>query len=98
MDTGSVPLIVIAVLILLGIYLKWDDQKNWETIYEAPGMQMAKAQARFAFLKQRGVKCRMKTITSVAVRGASPVMLTTVRVDVGKKDLPKTYALLKEFK
>lgn len=98
MDSGLTPLLVIAVLIFLIIYLKWDDMKNWETVYEAHGMQMAKAQARFVFLKQRGVKCRMKTITPAVMRGASPVMLTSVKVDVCKKDLPKAYALLKEFK
>jgi len=96
--SGPAPLLIIAALIFLIIYLKWDDLKNWETIYEVPGMHLAKAQARFAFLKQRGVKCRMKTITPVAVRGASPVMLTSVKVDVCKKDLSKAYAFLKEFK
>lgn len=93
-----VPILFVLLIIIL-IYWKWDEARNWEAVYEAPGMQMAKAQGRFAYLKQRGVKCRMKTITPVGMSArVSPVMATSVRVEVHKKDLQKAYALLGQYR
>ncbi|WP_202077323.1 hypothetical protein [Caldalkalibacillus salinus] len=92
--------LLLVALVIVGIFLVRQDQKEWVTVYEASSRTIQRAQARFAFLRNNGVKCRMKTLSPRGMsRGAqaNPVMMTTVRVDVHKKEVNKARELLSNF-
>jgi hypothetical protein len=94
---GKTILLIIALLVVW-IFIKWNENKNWETIYEGSSTSIRVAQSKFAFLKANGVRCRMKTISPrIASQSVNPSMQTTVRVLVNKKDLSKAYSLFSDY-
>lgn len=89
--------LLLAALLAVGVYMFWDERKNWVLVYETTGHAMHEAQAKFAYLKSQGIKCRMKTSSArgIIFRGvASPSMLASVKVEVQKKDLEMASKLL----
>lgn len=89
---------LLAALIAAGIYMYWEDKKNWEPVYETTSAHMHEAYTKFSHLKNKGVKCRLRTCTA---RSRFRVMLNTselpaVRLEVSKKDLETATKLLSE--
>ncbi|MBO8173051.1 MAG: hypothetical protein H0Z33_14320 [Bacillaceae bacterium] len=94
--------ILFVALIVVGVYLVWRDNRSWIVIYEGTARTMGEAQRKFAYLKSRGVRCRLKTITpktgwSQGATFSNPNMATTSRVLVHKQDQEKARRLLAEM-
>lgn len=90
---------LLVALIAAGIFMFWDEKKDWKIVYETTGNAMQQAQAKFAYLKSQGVKCRMKTSPTRGMNFhgmASPSIMASVKVEVHKKDLEKARRLLTE--
>ncbi len=90
---------LLAALIVAGIFMLWDEKKNWKLLYETTGHAMQEVQARFAYLKSQGIKCRIKTAATrgMIFRGiTSSSGLASVKLEVHKKDLKKARSLLSE--
>lgn len=92
----SITGVVIVLLFLL--ITKFDEAKNWVTIYEAQGREIEKAHARLAYLKRHGVKCRIRIQTPLGARGSGPLLVTTAKVDVCRQEWKRAAALLAECK
>lgn len=93
--------VLLVSVILAGIYIIWEDKRNWELLYESTGYTMHDAQARFAYLKTRGIKCRLKTSSArgMSFTGmTSPAAMSSVKLEVHKKDSDKARALLVNYK
>lgn len=90
---------LLAALVAAGIFMFWDERKNWILVYETTGHAMQTAQAKFAYLKSQGIKCRLRTSSTRGMRFGgmtSPSAMACVKVEVHKKDLEKARSLLVE--
>ncbi|HEU5140809.1 MAG TPA: hypothetical protein VFT51_12590 [Bacillales bacterium] len=100
MDVLSIFLLI--ALILIYAWIKWEDRKNWESVYEISGNRRPEAEERYAYLKARQVKCRLKTTGSgggdVAKEDvARNSFFNSVKIEVPKKEANKAFRLLREY-
>lgn len=100
MDILSILLLI--ALILVYAWIKWEDRRNWESVYEISGSHRPEAEKRYAYLKTRQVRCRLKTIGS----GTGDVtneniprnsFFNSVKIEVPKKEADKAFQLLREY-
>lgn len=88
-------MILLIAFITIGIYLSHKENKEWVVFYESTGNNQIAIQ-KFAFLKSRNIRCKMKTITP-KLNGRTGGMVgnvqMTVKVLVHKEDLNKVYNL-----
>ncbi len=92
---------LLAAVVAAAIFMYWDDHKNWESVYETTGHAVQEAHARFSYLKNNGVKCRLKSSSSRGIHFgglANPSMVAFVKLEVHKKDLQKARGLLAKFR
>jgi hypothetical protein len=67
----------------------------WREIHISPDKHPEPTLRRFAYLRDRGVRCYLHNLTSPSGRGVSTGM---VSLRVHRDDLNKAYRLLKEIK
>lgn len=96
----SISYVLLALLIGVGLYIYWDDKKNWEIVYETTDHAAHKAQSRFSLLKASGINCRLRTSSprSINLLGTSSPISASFRLEVHKRDSEKAWKLLAEFK
>lgn len=91
--------ILLFLVFLASLFYMSSAERRRETVYETSGMHAEEAQARYAYLQANGIRCRLRTITSAGIQEVnSPAMISTVRVEVSKKDRNKAYELLSKYK
>ncbi|MBN2238496.1 MAG: hypothetical protein JW712_01875 [Dehalococcoidales bacterium] len=79
-------------LIDLGRSLK--GEQLWQEIHVSPGIRPEETMRRFAFLRARGVRCRLINLGSAGIRG---INVGSVVLRVHKDDVPKAFSLLKDL-
>ena len=93
--------VLLVLLVVLFVYIYWEDKRNWELVYESTGLYMQSVQSRFSYLRANGVKCRIKTSGGRSISfssGMGSSGMVSVKLEVHKRDLEKAYRLLAEFR
>lgn len=93
---------LLVAFIAVFIWIKWDEKRKWETVYEAFGHQSRDVQKRYGYLKRNGIRCRLKnytpgTIRMMGMQGSQMSTQSTLLLQVHKKDIDQAYKYLAEF-
>lgn len=99
---GIVSILLLIALIVLYIFIKRDDRRNWETVYEASGgSKVDSVQRRYAYLKRNRIHCHLKTLSprvgQIQSKAVNPSMSMITRINVRKSDAARARQLLNEF-
>ncbi|MQM40154.1 hypothetical protein KBTX_04200 [wastewater metagenome] len=98
---GTFSVLLLVALIVVYIFIKRDDKRNWETVYEAPsGSKAVDVQQRYIYLKRNRIHCHQKTVSlKVGSIRSTPhaSMQTITRIEVHQKDADRARRLLAEF-
>ncbi len=98
---NGLGLLVLVVLIVIYIWLRREDNKKWETIYDAHGRGLEALYRRLAYLQARGVRCRMKSTFSTGhqssgqARASLPFAPRAI-LQVHREDSQRAQALWRE--
>ncbi|HLQ70345.1 MAG TPA: hypothetical protein VK142_00950 [Bacillota bacterium] len=95
-------IVLLVVFIAVFIWIKWDENRKWETVYESFGHQSKKVQERYSYLRKNGIECRMKNFTPGTVRmlgmqGAQTSTQSTILLQVNKKEIDRANKHLADF-
>lgn len=87
---------LLIAFIALFIWMKWDENHKWKTVYEASSTYLDDAQKRFGHLRQKGIRCRLKnhtpeTLRTIGTQGNQPPNQTTTLLQVHKKDIDQAH-------
>lgn len=98
----GLSILLLIALILVYAWIKWEDRRNWESVYEVSGNRTPEAEERYAYLKARQVRCRLKTIgsggTDVTNEDVSQnSFFNSVKIEVPKKEADKALRILREY-
>ena|SRR5699024_8527012 len=100
MSVLSIGLLV--ALVVVFIWIKWGDNRKWETVYEAFGHSSQEAQERYSYLRRKNIRCQLKNYTPGTVRmmgqqGAQTSTQSTILLQVHKKDKDQAFKHLADF-
>ncbi len=82
-------------IISISLWLTIKMETDWKVIYQATG-RTEKAHSRCAYLKSRGIRCRVSPLNTGYKN--TPGTMDTLRVLVHKKDLHKAHQVLANYK
>jgi hypothetical protein len=94
----EVTLIMLAAAILLLAYVGMSSR--WKPIQTARGPVVEEVEAKYAFLKENRIKCRLKTESTMhsgVIAAAGTSQDQVMRLLVKEKDLQRALELLEEF-
>lgn len=98
---GGLALLLVAVAVIYFIYRQ---SAGWRTLKVGTGPQAEELEAKYAFLKQNQVKCRLKADTPAAMGAVHTAAAAVdshsherVKLEVHQKDLDRAEQLLQQF-
>ncbi|UMZ75451.1 hypothetical protein [Natranaerofaba carboxydovora] len=91
-------LVLFVILVAIAIYLYRNDKKDWVEVYEEDEESLNKVQRRIKYLKDKGIKSRLKAPATkgIALQN-SPADVGRVKILVKKNDEERARQLLEEY-
>ena len=91
-------LIVLAIVVVIIALAVWQNRK-WRTVLSAGGKNAEQLQAKTAFLKSHGIKCKLKTSAGPETNGIQGMGDGNGKavLKVHKNDVEKATDLLKQY-
>jgi len=95
-------IVLFAAFIAVFIWIKRDEKRKWETVYEAFGDKSKEAQQRYSYLRKNGIHCRLKNYTPGNIRmmgmqGSQMSKQLTLLLQVHKNDIDRANKHLADF-
>lgn len=94
-STYQIFLIILGAIIFINIFL-WD-KRTWKEFYGGSQANFEEVQEVFQYLREQGIRCRLKTRIQGFSR-AQNSKLTTAVVEVHKEDQERARQIMREYK
>lgn len=94
-STYQILLILAASVIFINIFLR--DKLKWKEFYGGSQANFEEVQGVFQYLREQGIRCRLKTRIQGFSR-AQNSKLTTAVVEVHKEDEERARQVMREYK
>lgn len=91
-----IVLVIAAALITFAVIRS----RSWQTLMAATANTAEELQAKYAYLKDNGVKCRLRTESDTdlgAMKGVDAGGNHVVKLDVHKKDIDRAANVLEQY-
>lgn len=99
---SGLTFILIVLFIAVFIWIKIEEKRNWETVFESTENRSRELTARYNYLKRQGIRCKLKkyspdSFRMLGMQGAPMSNQGSMLLQVHKKDVDKASKFMADF-